>query len=135
MINLVKIDGVVYDAAVVAIEETFNVIEGDNSGVSLYRSREIRDMLGIKIGHNITFAPDNDPDVFDDLCDYLFAAVREYVEIEVVHGQTTIAYQAAYSTGSRRVEYINDGTGRIGWSDLTVEFRPMECQINPTGGV
>ena len=132
MITLVKIDGKVYDAAVTGIEETFNVVEGSNSGNSLYRSREIRDLQGIKIGHNITFAPDNDPEAFDSLCTYLFGTLREFVTLEVVHGQTVISYEAAYNTASRRVAYINDDTNTVGWTELTVSFRPMECQV--TGG-
>lgn len=129
MINLVKIDGVSYDVLVTAIEENFEVIEGANSGISLYRQREIRDMAGIKIGHVITFSPGDDPEVFDSLVNHLFASLREYVTLEVVHGQTTIAYEAAYNTGSRSVSHIDDNNDVVWWDELTVEFRPMECQI------
>lgn len=132
MLTLVKIDGVIYDAAVTAIEEIYDVVEGENTGIALYRRREIRDLAGIKIGHTVTFAADNDPEVFDALCDHLFGTVREYVELEIVHNQKTIAYQAAYNTGSRRVAHIDDGNDVVYWDELTVEFRPMETQISPT---
>lgn len=132
MLTLVKIDGVTYDAAVTAIAETFNVLEGHNTGTALYRQREIRDLTGIKIGHTVTFAADNDPEAFDALCDHLFGTVREYVELEIVHNQKTISYQAAYNTGSRRVAHIDDNTDTVYWDELTVEFRPMETQISPT---
>lgn len=132
MLTLVKIDGTSYDVLVTAIQETFEVLEGPNSGTSLYRQREIRDLVGIKIGHSITFAADNDPDGFDALCDYLFGAVREYVTLEVVHDQSTITYEAAYSTGSRQVSHIDDDNETVYWDELTVVFRPMEAQINPT---
>ena len=130
MVSLVKIDGIAYDVLVTAIQEKFEVIEGPNSGFALYRQRELRDITGIKIGHVVTFAPDNDPDAFDALTDHLFGAVRPSVQIEVVHGQSTISYEAAYSTGSRAVVYIDDGKDVVGWGDLTVEFRPMETQVN-----
>lgn len=130
MLNLVKIDGVSYDVLVTAIQEKFEVIEGANSGISLYRQREIRDMAGIKIGHTITFAADKDPEAFDALCAYLFGSLREYVLLEVVHDQTTISYEAAYNTGSREVSHIDDDNDIVYWNELTVEFRPMECQIN-----
>lgn len=133
MINLVKIDGVSYDVLVTAIEEQFEVIEGENSGISLYRQREIRDLAGIKIGHSVTFAPDNDPDAFDALCSYLFGSLREFVVLEVVHGQTTIGYEAAYNTASRRVSHIDDANDVVYWDELTVQFRPMETQINAEG--
>lgn len=131
MLNLIKIDGVSYDVLVTAIQETFNVVEGDNSGIALFRNREIRDITGIKIGHAITFAPDNDPDIFDSLCTYLFGNIRESVVIEVVHNQSTISYEAAYNTGSRSVSHIDDVNGVVYWNELTVEFRPIENQINP----
>ena len=131
MLNLIKIDGVSYDVLVTAIQETFNVVEGDNSGIALFRNREIRDITGIKIGHAITFAPDNDPEIFDALCDYLFGTIRESVVVEVVHNQTTISYEAAYNTGSRSVSHIDDINGVVYWNELTVEFRPIENQINP----
>lgn len=129
MLTLVKIDGTSYDVLVTAIQETFNVLEGDNSGTAIYRQREIRDLAGIKIGHIVTFAPDNDPDAFDSLCTYLFGALREYVTLEVVHGQSTITYEAAYNTGSRRVSHIDDDNDVVYWDELTVEFRPLEVQI------
>lgn len=130
MVSLVKIDGVTYDVLVTALQEKFEVIEGPNSGYALYRQRELRDITGIKIGHAITFAPDNDPEAFDALTEYLFGAVRPSVQLEVVHGQTTIDYEAAYSTGSRAVVYIDDDRDVVGWGELTVEFRPMETQVN-----
>jgi hypothetical protein len=53
--------------------------------------------------------------------------------LEVVHGQKTIAYEATYTTGGRRVAYINGKTDFVGWDDLTVEFRSIETVINATG--
>ena len=130
MINLVKIDGVSYDALVTAVEETFEVIEGGNSGIALYRQREIRDLAGIKIGHRITFAAGENPAEFDGLVSYLFGSLREFVTLEAVHNQEAISYEAAYNTGSRRVRNIDDKNDVVYWDELTVEFRPMETQIS-----
>lgn len=135
MLTLCKIDGKSYDGLITAIEENFNVVEGENSGVSLYRQREIRDIKGIKIGHTITFSPDNNPEAFGELCTYLFGSLRESVMLEAVHEQETITYEAAFNTGSRRVEYINDRLDFVGWSELTVEFRPIECQVVGTANL
>ena len=135
--DLVKIDGVVYDVLVAALQEKSQIIEGKNSGTSLHREREIRDIIGIKYAHSITFAPNDEaPELFDALFSYLFDNVRESVMLEVVHGQKTIAYEAAYSTGARTVDYISkikDGeeeTDFVGWGDLTVEFRSIEAVIS-----
>lgn len=130
MITLCKIDGKSYDVLVTAIEELYNVNEGANSGIALYRDREIRDITGIKIGHSVTFDVDKDVEIFDELTEYLFGTVRQSVMLEVVHNQKTISYEAAYSTGSRRVSHIDDDTDTVYWSELTIEFRPLENQIN-----
>lgn len=130
MLNLIKIDGVSYDVLVVAIEETFEVVEGGNSGIALYRQREIRDLAGIKIGHRVTFGAGENPEMFDALVGYLFGSLREYVTIEAVHDQDVISYEAAYNTGSRRVRHIDDENDTVYWDELTVEFRPMETQVS-----
>lgn len=130
MIDLVKIDGVSYDVLVTAIEETLEVVEGANSGTALKNAREIRDLTGVKIGHTITFSADNDPEQLDALCNYLFGTLREYVTLQVVHGQTTISYEAAYNTASRRVAHIDDKNNTVYWDELSVAFRPMETQVN-----
>ena len=130
MITLCKIDGKSFDAIVTAISETFEVIEGANSGVALYRQREIRDILGVKTGHSITFAPDNDPAAFDELKEYLFGSIRESVMLEAVDNQKTISYEAAYNTGSRNVAHIDDENDIVYWDELTIDFRPIENQLN-----
>lgn len=128
--NLCKIDGVSFDALVTAICESFNVIEGENSGTAVYRQREIRDLLGVKIGHSITFAPDKSPEAFDELTDYLFGRARNSVMLEVVHNQNTITYEAAYNTASRRVSHIDEDNDIVWWDELTIDFRPMENQVD-----
>lgn len=140
--DLVKIDGVVYDVLVSALEEIPEIVEGGNSGTALYRQRDIRDIAGVKYAHKITFSPNEEsPELFDSLFSYLFDNVRESVMLEVVHGQTTISYEARYSTGSRRVNYISqrkdadteEETDFIHWDDLTVDFRSMETVVNAVG--
>ena len=137
--DLVKIDGVVYDVLVSALQEKAEKVQGSNSGTALYRQREISDIAGIKYSHSITFAPNDEaPEMFDELFSYLFDNVRESVNLEVVHGQKTIAYEATYTTGSRKVAYISkkkdadeEETEFIGWGDLTVDFRSRETIVNP----
>ena len=137
--DLVKIDGVVYDVLVSAIEEIPEKVQGGNIGTALYRQRDILDIAGIKYTHKITFSPNEQaPEMFDQLFSYLFDNVRESVFLEVVHGQKTILYEATYTTGGRRVAYISknhpdDTEEYIGWDDLTVDFRSRETVINAAG--
>jgi hypothetical protein len=137
--DLVKIDGVVYDVLVSAIEETAEKVQGGNIGTAIYRHRDILDIVGIKYGHRITFSPnENAPELFDNLFSYLFDTVRDSVLLEVVHGQDTISYEATYTTGSRSVAYISkknaeDTEEFVGWDDLTIDFRSRETVINAEG--
>lgn len=131
MIELCKIDGISFSELVSAIEEKYEVLEGPNSGKAIYRDREIRDVTGIKIGHSITFSPGDNTDKFDELKNYLFGSIRPSVILETVTDQKQITYEAAYNTGARRVAYIDTAIDVVGWDDLTVEFRPIENQINP----
>lgn len=130
MITLCKIDGRSFDVLVTAIQENYNVIEGSNSGIAIYKQREIRDIRGVKIGHSITFSGDDNPEEFDALTEYLFGAIRPSVMLEAVHNQKTIQYEAAYSTGSRAVSHIDNDNDIVYWNELTVDFRPIENQID-----
>lgn len=130
MKTLCKIDGKNFDVLVVAIGEAAEIVEGENSGTSLDNDREIRDLKGIKYKHSITFAPDLDMETYEQLWEYLFGSLRESVMLEVVHGQTTISYEAAYNTGSRQVAYIDDKEDVTGWAELTVEFRSIKAVIS-----
>lgn len=128
--NLCKVDGISFDVLVTGIRETTTIIEGANSGVSLHRQREIRDLKGIKIGHAVSFAPDTDPAAFDALYEYLFGTLRESVMIEAVHGQETISYEAAYNSCDRGVVFHDEKHDFTGWDEMTIEFRPIENQID-----
>ena len=130
MINLCKIDGKSYDVLVTAIEETTEILEGKNGGTALHKEREIRDITGIKIGHTVTFDPDGDAEAFEELYQYLFGTVRTSVTVELVHGQKTITYEAAYNTCKRAVIHIDENPDVVTWGEMSIDFRPMETQIN-----
>lgn len=130
MMDLCVIDGINFDVLVTGIRETTNIIEGANSGVALHRQREIRDIKGVKIGHAVSFAPDSDPDVFDALYEYLFGTIRESVNVKLAHGQKTIEYEAAYNTCDRGVVFRDEDRDFTGWDEMTIEFRPIENQID-----
>ena len=132
MSNLCEIDGITYDVLVTGIREFTEIIEGANSGFALSNNREIRDITGIKIGHAISFAPDTDPVTFEALYNHLFGSIRPSVKLKAAHGQEMIEYEAAYNTCDRGVVF-HDDNNFTGWDELTIEFRPIENQINVEG--
>lgn len=130
MITLCKIDGRSFDVLVTGIQRNFNVIEGSNSGTAIAKQRELRDILGVKIGHSVSFAGDENPEEYEALIDYLFGSIRESVMIDIIHGQKRIQYEAAYNTASDSVSHIDNDNDVVYWNELTVDFRPIENQID-----
>ena len=132
--NYVKINGVSFDVdvAISDYEESFNVLDGENSG-RVMTGRMIRDVIGSYIGHKITFfskGGEAGNAAFDALWDYLKThSVDDSVMLEAVDGQNQIEYEAYYTSGTRRIKNVTNGVNY--WDELQVKFVPMEAQITP----
>lgn len=129
--NYCKINGQSFDVTVAIsdIEETFNVLDGSNSG-RVMSGRMIRDVIGTYIGHKITFFNGKSNADFDALWDYLIAhSVDDYVNLEAADGQTSLSYQAYYTSGTRSLRSAADGTNV--WDEIEINFVPMDAQVKP----
>lgn len=129
--NYCKINGQSFDVTVAIsdIEETFNVLDGSNAG-RVMSGRMIRDVIGTYIGHKITFFNGKSNADFDALWDYLIAhSVDDYVNLEAADGQTSLSYQAYYTSGTRSLRSAADGTNV--WDEIETNFVPMDAQVKP----
>lgn len=129
--NYCKINGQSFDVTVAIsdIEETFNVLDGANAG-RVMSGRMIRDVIGTYIGHKITFFNGKSNADFDALWDYLIAhSVDDYVNLEAADGQTSLSYQAYYTSGTRSLRSAADGTNV--WDEIEINFVPMDAQVKP----
>lgn len=129
--NYCKINGQSFDVtvAISGIEETFNVLDGSNAG-RVMSGRMIRDVIGTYIGHKITFFNGKSNADFDALWDYLIAhSVDDYVNLEAADGQTSLSYQAYYTSGTRSLRSAADGTNV--WDEIEINFVPMDAQVKP----
>ena len=129
--NYCKINGQSFDVTVAIsdIEETFNVLDGANAG-RVMSGRMIRDVIGTYIGHKITFFNGKNNADFDALWDYLIAhSVDDYVNLEAADGQTSLSYQAYYTSGTRSLRSAADGTNV--WDEIEINFVPMDAQVKP----
>ena len=129
--NYCKINGQSFDVTVAIsdIEETFNVLDGSNAG-RVMSGRMIRDVIGTYIGHKITFFNGKSNADFDALWDYLIAhSVDDYVNLEAADGQTSLSYQAYYTSGTRSLRSAADGTNV--WDEIEINFIPMDAQVKP----
>lgn len=130
--SYIKINGITFDADVAISKYTryFNVLDGENAG-RVMTGRMVRDVLGSYLGHKITvFRRGDNYKGLDDFWDYLFAhSVDDSVMLEAADGQTTIAYEAYYTSASQDVEKVENGVNY--WGEIEVNFIPMDAQVKP----
>lgn len=129
--NYVKINGQSFDAkvAISDYEENFNVLDGDNAG-RVKNGSMIRDVIGTYIGHKITFFSAGNTDGFDALWDYLVEhSVDDAVTLEAADGQSTITYEAYYTSAKRKIRTVQDDVNY--WDEIEVNFVPVNPQVTP----
>lgn len=127
-----KIDGRSYDVVVTAIEENFNILYSENTGRTMSMgARMVLDPLGTFFGHKVTVQRKQGYEKeFDDLYDYVSRPRYDGVNVEIVHNQTTIKYDAYISNGSRQLKKISK-SDIVHWGELQLNIVPMEAQVVP----
>lgn len=132
IVNYIKINGRVFDAevAISKYNRNFNVLDGENAG-RVMTGRMVRDVIGTYLGHKLTvFRRGNNYKGLDDFWDYLYQhSVDDSVQLEAADGQTTIAYDAYYTSATQDIEKVEDGVNY--WGEIEVNFIPMDAQLRP----
>ena len=129
--NYLRINNQPFDVtvAISGIEESFNVLDGENAGRVL-SGKMVRDIIGTYIGHKVTFLNGKSRSDFDALWDYLIAhSVDDSVLLEAADGQSSISYQAYYTSGTRTLRTAADGVNQ--WDEIEINFIPMDSQVKP----
>lgn len=130
--NYIKLNGVVFDAevAISKYNRSFSVLDGENAG-RVMTGRMVRDIIGTYIGHKLTvFRRGDNYQGLDAFWDYLVEhSVDESVLLEAADGQTTLSYEAYYTSASQDLEKGEDGVNY--WGEIAVNFIPMEAQVTP----
>lgn len=130
--NYIKLNGRTFDAdiAISKYSRNFNVLDGSNAG-RVMTGRMVRDVIGTYLGHKVTvFRRGDNYKGLDEFWDYLFAhSTDDYVTLEAADGQTTIAYEAYYTSASQDIEKVENGTNY--WGEIEVNFIPMDAQLRP----
>lgn len=127
-----KIDGRSYDVLVTDIEENFNILYSENTGRTMSTgARMVLDPLGAFFGHKVTVQRKQGYEKeFDGLYDYVSRPRYDGVNVEIVHNQTTIKYDAYISNGSRQLKKISK-SDIVHWGELQLNIVPMEAQVVP----
>lgn len=128
-----KIDGINYPVNITEITETFNILYSDATGRTIDTgARMTLSPLGTFYGHRVTFKRKSGyEEEYDRLFDYLSLPKFDGIPIEMVHGQTTISYEAYVSSGERAIKRIDEKNGKVYWDALSVNFIPIEAQVKP----
>lgn len=129
--DILKIDGRVWDVEILGISESFNILYGSNTGrASDAEATMILDPIGSFFGHTVRVArKGSNVKEFDELFNYIAKPRRNGLFIEAVHDQTTISYQAYMSTGSRTVRTISRKTGTVYYDAYDIVATPMKAQV------
>lgn len=130
--SYIKLNGVEFDAdiAIAAYNRNFNVLDGENAG-RVMSGRMVRDIIGTYVGHKITvFRRGDNYEGLDRFWDYLIAhSVDDSVLLEAADGQTTVSYEAYYTSGTQDIEKVVNGVNY--WGNIEINFIPMEAQVMP----
>jgi hypothetical protein len=131
-VSYIKLNGKVFDAdvAISKYNRYFNVLDGENAG-RVMTGRMVRDVIGSYLGHKITvFRRGDNYAGLDEFWEYLFQhSVDDSVMLEAADGQTTISYEAYYTSASQDIEKAEDGVNY--WGEIEVNFIPMDAQVKP----
>ncbi len=130
--SYIKLNGKAFDAdvAISKYNRYFNVLDGENAG-RVMTGRMVRDVIGSYLGHKITvFRRGDNYAGLDEFWEYLFQhSVDDSVMLEAADGQTTISYEAYYTSASQDIEKAEDGVNY--WGEIEVNFIPMDAQVKP----
>ena len=130
--SYIKLNGREFDADVAISKYTrnFNVLDGENAGRTM-NGRMVRDVIGCYLGHKITvFRRGSNYKGLDDFWAYLVQhSVDDSVQLEAADGQTTISYEAYYTSATQEIEQVLNGVNY--WGEIEINFIPMEAQIKP----
>lgn len=130
--SYIKINGKTFDADVSIGEyaRNLNVLDGPAAGRGT-DGRMIRDPIGTYIGYNIKVYPRGmDYKGIDDFWSFLVEhSVDDSVLLEAADNQTTISYEAYYTSASQKLESVQNGVNY--WGEVTVNFIPIDAQVKP----
>lgn len=131
--DYVKLGGISFDVIVTEIEENFSILYSPNTGRTIAKgARMVLDPLGAFYGHRVVFKRKQGKEAeFDRLFMFLSKPRVNGILVEIVHNQTTLAYEAYVSNGTRKIKKIDVENKKVYWDSFSANIIPMEAQVLP----
>ncbi len=131
--DIVKIGGKVWDVLVTEITESFSILYSENTGRTMSQGAGMTlDPLGTFFNHKVTFMRKKGYEKeFDNLFDFVSQPRYDGIAVDIVHNQTTLAYDAYISQGERALKRIDPKTKKVYWDKFTLNIVPMSAQVLP----
>ena len=131
--DIIKFNGISYNVLIKDLSENFTILYSENTGRTISDgARMTLDPLGTFIGHKVTFGCKSGFEAqYDALYEFLLEPRYDGIEVEIVHLQDKIKYEAYVSQGERKVKSINPHTEKVYYGEFSVNIVPMEAQVVP----
>lgn len=130
--SYIKLNGIEFDAdvAISKYSRYFNVLDGENAGRVMV-GRMVRDVIGSYLGNKITvFRRGDNYAGLDEFWDYIWThSIDDSVMLEAADGQTTISYEAYYTSATQDLEKVENGVNY--WGEIEMNFIPIDAQLKP----
>lgn len=115
-------------------EENFNVLDGAAAGRSVGSGHLIRDPIGAYFGHKITMKRSGMSAEAVEHFDALWTWLKEHsvddsVWIRAADNQSSIEYECYYTSGSRKLESVQNGVNY--WGEIAINFIPIDPLLQP----
>jgi hypothetical protein len=132
-LSFIKIGGIEWDVNILEVSEDFNILYSPQTGRTVSKAaRMVLDPLGTFYGHTIVVGSKEGKETeFDKFFTFVSKPRYNGIPVELVHNQTTIAYEAYISQGKRKLKKIDKKTGKVYWQSFSVNIIPMEAQVIP----
>lgn len=133
--EIVKIDGKIWDVKITEITESFTILYSENSGRTMAMGSPMTlDPLGTFYNYKITFKRvEGKEDEYDKLFDFFAVPRYSGVEFNIVHNQALWdkPFKAYVSQGERSLKRVDIKTGKVYWDKFTANVVPISAQVLP----
>lgn len=129
MDDVFRVGGRAYNVNIVSLEENFTILYSENTGRTMDNGKMFLDAIGTFYGHKVTVKRKNGYErEFDDLYNYISKPRNTGIQIDIVHNQEMISYEAYISNGIRKLERISKDKSKVFWGELSINIVPIEAQ-------